>query len=197
MSASAQATAYVNGGAAALSVLTEPSEFGGSAADLLEVAAAVQLPLLKKDFHVSPVQLIEARALGASAVLLIARALEPDALRDLAEYAQELGLEVLIEVRDVEELGRALEVQSAVIGVNNRNLETLIIDPDTSARLIPRIPTGRLAVAESGLSARVDVERAAQVGADAVLIGSAVSAAADPESALRALTGVQKVARGG
>lgn len=196
LEAPAQARAYVEGGAAAISVLTEPAHFGGSTTDLRDVRAAVAVPALKKDFHVRPIQLVEARALGACAALLIARALSPERLREMTETARRLELEVLVEVRDDAELERALECGATMIGVNNRNLETLVIDPATAGRLIPRIPPGLIAIAESGVSTRADVERYAAAGADAVLVGSSISAAADPVLATRALAGVPRRSRG-
>jgi indole-3-glycerol phosphate synthase len=196
LDASAQARAYVGGGAAAISVLTEPAHFGGSSADLRAVREAVAVPALKKDFHLLPIQLVEARALGASAALLIARALSPDRLREMMNTAHRLDLEVLVEVRDDAELERALECGATMIGVNNRNLETLVIDPATAERLIPRIPPGVLSVAESGVSRLEDVERYAACGADAVLVGSSISGAADPTRATRALAGVPRRSRG-
>jgi indole-3-glycerol phosphate synthase len=195
--ASAQASAYARGGAAALSILTEPTEFGGSIQDLVDAAAATLLPTLKKDFHVHPIQVLEARGAGASAMLLIARALTPDALRAMARRASELGVEVLVEVRSEEELEHALAIDEAVIGVNNRDLETLVIDPAVTSRLIPLIPANRLAIAESGVSGRADVERVAGVGADAVLVGSVVSASSNPSAAVAALTGVARTRRDG
>jgi indole-3-glycerol phosphate synthase len=191
----AQARAYADGGAAALSVLTEPTRFGGSEADLLAARGAVSLPLLKKDFHVAPVQIVEARALGASAVLLIARALTPARLRALAALAADLALDVLVEIRDERELEVALSTEAAVVGVNNRNLETLAIDLATGERLVPSIPADRVAVFESGVHSRAEVERAATAGADAVLVGSSVSAAADPTAAVRALSSVPRRGR--
>jgi indole-3-glycerol phosphate synthase len=196
LDASAQAKAYVEGGAAAISVLTEPAHFGGSPLDLRAVRGAVTVPALKKDFHVLPIQLVEARALGASAALLIARALSPDRLREMTDTARRLDLEVLVEVRDEAELERALECGATMIGVNNRDLETLVIEPATAERLIPRVPSGLLAIAESGVSTREDVERYAACGADAVLVGSSISAAADPIRATRSLAGVPRRSRG-
>ena len=195
--AAAQAASYGRGGAAALSILTEPSEFGGALSDLADARRATSVPLLKKDFHVHPVQVLEARAAGASALLLIARALAPDRLRELADTAAEVGIEVLVEVRSEAELEDAIAIEDAVIGVNSRDLETLIIDPAVTSRLIAMIPPQRLAIAESGISARDDVERVAAVGADAVLVGSSISAAADPAAAVAALTGVVRTRRGG
>lgn len=195
ISAPDQARAFRDGGAAGISVLTEPDHFGGSPEDLLAVRAAVALPVLKKDFHVDEVQLLEARALGASAVLLIARALPPARLLVLAAEADRLGLEVLVEIRDERELDAALRSGAAMVGVNNRNLETLAIDPATSERLIPGIPADRVAIAESGMTERPAVERAARAGADAVLVGSVLSASADPAALLRQLASVPRVGR--
>ncbi|MBW7933296.1 MAG: indole-3-glycerol-phosphate synthase [Gemmatimonadaceae bacterium] len=191
-----RAQEYAAGGAAALSVLTEPTEFGGSLLDLAAARAAVAVPLLRKDFIVDEVQLLEARASGASAVLLIARALPAAEFRSLAEGARRLGLDVLLEVRDEAELARALEIPDGVIGVNNRNLETLEIDDGVSARLLRLVPPQRLAVYESGVRDADGVRRAADLGADAVLIGSALSVAASPEDAVRHLVDVPRRARG-
>ncbi len=193
--AAQRAALYAAGGAAAISVLTEPSRFGGSLADLAEVATAVTLPVIRKDFLVAPVQLWEARANGASVVLLIVRALSPELLRRLVDGAHEAGLETLIEVRDEHELDRALAVQARVIGVNNRNLETLVIDPSTAPRLIARIPDTVVAVAESGMQCTDDVAPAARAGADAILVGSALSSAADPAAAVRQLASIPRRAR--
>ena len=144
-----------------------------------------------------PVQVLEARASGASALLLIARALPPDRLREMADHAATLGIEVLVEVRSEAELEDALGIQDAVIGVNSRDLETLVIDPTVTARLVAMIPADRIAVAESGVNGRSDVERVATIGADAVLVGSSLSAAPDPAAAVAALTGVRRVGRAG
>jgi indole-3-glycerol phosphate synthase len=190
LDAAAQAQAYERGGAAAVSVLTEPERYGGSASDLERVAAAVRIPALKKDFHVAPVQLLEARALGAAAALLIARALAPDQLADLVAAGGSVGLELLVEIRDEDELDRALAAGAQIIGVNNRNLETLAIDPATSERIIPLVPGALPAIAESGVSGRADVARFAAAGADAVLVGSVLSASGDPVTAVAGLTGV-------
>lgn len=195
LDAAEQAARYVAGGAAAISVLTEPSRFGGSLADLADVAARVEAPVIRKDFLVSPVQLWEARAAGASAVLLIVRALEPPRFRDLLGHARDIGLDVLVEVRDEEELATALSADASIIGVNNRNLETLVIDPMTAMRLIPAVPPALIAVAESGMRETADVEAVARAGADAVLVGSAVSAATDPQTAVRALAAVTRQSR--
>ena len=193
--ASAQAASYARGGASALSILTEPTEFGGSIQDLRDARAATSLPTLKKDFHVHPIQMLEAHAAGASAVLLIARALPSDRLRAMADQAAELSLEVLVEVRSEAELEDAVAIRKAVIGVNSRDLETLVIDPSVTSRLVAMIPPDRLAIAESGVSTRADVERAALAGADAVLVGSSISASPDPVAAVAALTGVPRKRR--
>jgi len=195
ISAAEQASDYERGGAAAISVLTEPAHFGGSADDLLAVRSAVRIPALKKDFHVHPLQLIEARSLGASAALLIARALSPDDLRQMTAAARDLGLEVLVEVRDEEELHRALEAGATVVGINNRNLETLEIDRTTAERLLDLVPASVVAIAESGMGSRADIERIASFGADGVLVGSAISASADPTAAVRDLCSVPRVSR--
>jgi indole-3-glycerol phosphate synthase len=190
-----QAQAYADGGAAGVSILTEPAHFGGSTHDLLDVRRRVALPVLKKDFHVAPIQLIEARALGASAALLIARALSPNRLAEMMRVGAALGLELLVEIRDETELERALAGGATMIGVNNRDLETLLIDPETAIRLVPLIPSSVVAIAESGVRTHAEVERYAAVGADAVLVGSSLSSAADPVAATRALAGVTRVSR--
>jgi indole-3-glycerol phosphate synthase len=196
ISAPEQAKAYERGGAAAISVLTEPAHFGGSNEDLVAVRAAVSIPVIKKDFHVDPIQLLEAKAIGASAALLIVRALSPADLPRMTDFAREIGLDVLVEIRDHDELQRAIDAGASLIGVNNRNLETLVIDPATAELLLSAIPAGAIAVAESGVQATADVERYARVGADAVLVGSAVSAAPDPAVAVEALASVQRIGRG-
>ncbi|MGV3707909.1 MAG: indole-3-glycerol phosphate synthase TrpC [Gemmatimonas sp.] len=191
----AQARLYTAGGAAAISVLTEPQKFGGSLSDLRAVTSAVPTPALRKDFIVHPVQLWQARVNGASAALLIARALSPDSLERLFHEAIAAGIETLIEVRDESELARALAIAAPVIGVNNRNLETLEIDVRNAPRIIAQMPASVIAVAESGMKTPADVEAPAAAGADAILVGSAISAAPDPESAVRALAGVPRVSR--
>lgn len=187
---------YVSGGAAALSILTEPSRFGGSLADLRDAGAAVDVPLLRKDFITDEIQLLEARAFGAAAALLIARALEPARLADLGAAALALGLTPLVEIRDEAELARAVAVPGAVIGVNNRDLETLVIEPEVAARMIPLVPADRVAVYESGITDPAGVAVAAALGADAVLIGSSLSLSADPVATLRAMAAVPRVGRG-
>jgi indole-3-glycerol phosphate synthase len=189
-----QLRAYEDGGAAAISILTEPTRFSGSNEDLENARAIASIPLLKKDFHVDPLQIIEARALGASAALVIARAVGPNQMRVLLETARAVGLETLVEVRDEAELNLALQLGAQIIGVNNRNLETLEIDPTTSSRLIPLIPRGVIAVAESGVKSVDDVRALGHVGADAVLVGSSLSGSPTPEDSVRSLTGVPRSA---
>lgn len=196
LDAGARASDYEQGGAAALSILTEPARFGGSLSDLRDARAAVGIPLLRKDFITDEIQLLEARAYGASAALLIARALAPAELDRLAAAAVAAGLEPLIEIRDERELDRALGIPQAVIGVNNRDLETLIIHPEVGARMIPRVPADRVAVYESGITDVAGVRVAADVGADAVLIGSSLSTAEDPVATVRALAAVTRIGRG-
>ncbi|MCU0619375.1 MAG: indole-3-glycerol-phosphate synthase [Gemmatimonadaceae bacterium] len=190
--AGAQVRAYAAGGAVAFSILTEPSEFGGALDDLRTAAAALARPCIRKDFLVDEIQLAEARLAGAASALLIARALPTERLHALVNAAVALGLEPLVEIRDEWELDDAVAAGARVIGVNNRDLETLVIDDAVSARLLPRIPREAIAVYESGVASRADVERAAAMGADAVLVGSALSAAADPAMAARALVGVAR-----
>jgi indole-3-glycerol phosphate synthase len=196
LDAVAQARAYEAGGAAGVSILTEPAHFGGSVEDLVAVRGSLEIPALKKDFHVAPIQLLEARALGASAALIIARALSPAQLVAMMKAGRALGLELLVEVRDEAELERALAAGATMIGVNNRNLETLEIDLATSERLIPLVPKQLIAIAESGVRSLADVERYAACGADAVLVGSSLSAAGDPIAATRAIAAVPRRARG-
>lgn len=196
LSAAAQARAYEAGGAAAVSVLTEPMHFGGSLADLREARAAVGLPVLRKDFHVDEVQLLEARAAGAAAALLIVRALAPDVLPRLTAFALSLSLEPLVEVHDAAELERALAAGARVVGVNNRDLETLAIDPAVGDALVPLVPSACVAVWESGVHDAAGVGRAAAAGADAVLVGSSLSAAGDPAAAVGGLAHVRRIARG-
>jgi indole-3-glycerol phosphate synthase len=190
-----RAAEYVSGGAAALSVLTEPLEFGGSLEDLKEVRSRVSVPLLRKDFHVEEAQIWEGRVAGAAAILLIARALVPSRLESLCGATLEAGMEPLVEVRSQQELEAAIRLGAPLIGVNARDLETLVIDVAIVEELLPRVPVGRIAIAESGVSGVADVTRVANWGADAVLVGSALSAAVDGAGAVRALTMVQRQGR--
>ncbi|MGQ0539070.1 MAG: indole-3-glycerol phosphate synthase TrpC [Gemmatimonadaceae bacterium] len=190
-----RAQAYAEGGASALSVLTEASEFGGSLGDLRDARRAVPLAILRKDFLVHPLQVWESRANGASAVLLIARALGAHGLGRMLAECREARLEALVEVRSASELGWAVDSGARIVGVNARDLETLELEPDVVADVLPRIPASLCAVAESGISRRADVEQASGWGADAVLVGSALSLAADPTLAVSELTGVPRRTR--
>lgn len=190
------ALSFEAGGAAAMSVLTEPSAFGGTLRDLEIASGVASIPLLRKDFIVDGSQLFEARIAGASAALLIARALGPTGLLALAETARAVGLETLVEVRTAEELGWATDAGADVIGVNTRNLETLEIHPEVGFELVPRIPSRVPGVYESGVRSVADVEAAAAVGADAVLVGSVFSQSGGPEAAVRSLSRVPRRGRG-
>jgi indole-3-glycerol phosphate synthase len=183
-----QVGAYERGGAAALSVLTDESHFGGSLEDLLAARAACDLPILRKDFIVDPYQLYEAAVNGADAVLLIVRALDDEALRSLYDEARGLDLDCLVEVHDEEELERALALDADVIGINNRNLDEGGVDVSTTYELMPAVPAGKTVVAESGISDRSELEELERVGVDAVLIGSALMRADDPEAKARELS---------
>jgi indole-3-glycerol phosphate synthase len=195
ISAEAQALAFERGGAAAISILTEPAHFGGALTDLENARDHVGIPLLRKDFHSDPIQLFEARACGASAALLIARALPPSRLQEMMALADELSLEPLVEVRTDAELMLALELGARVIGINSRDLETLEVDAGVPERLLPLVPAGVIAVAESGVENVDDVVARARWGADAVLVGSSLSMSDDPESAVRALVSVPRSSR--
>jgi indole-3-glycerol phosphate synthase len=192
LSVERQVREYQRGGARAVSVLTEPELFGGSSDDLTKARASVSLPILRKDFHVTEIQLFEARAMGASAALIIARALDPVRLSEMIAAAKVAGVEALVEVRDDVELERALEAGATLIGVNNRNLESLEVDPHTVSRVVPHVPRECSAVAESGYGSRHTIEEAANAGADAVLIGSFLSASNNPASLLRDLLTVPR-----
>ena len=181
---------YEAGGAAAISVLTEPTFFDGALDHLTAVRAAVGVPLLRKDFVVDDYQLFEARAAGADAVLLIVAALEQRALGHLQQRAAELGLATLIEVHDEKELARALDSGARLIGVNNRNLRTLAVDVEASYRLAGQIPASVVAVSESGLQSRADLEKLAAAGYRAFLIGERFMTDSNPAAAIRELISV-------
>lgn len=186
---------YADGGAAAISVLTDAPFFGGSIEDLAVVRGCVRLPVLRKDFLIDPVQLYESRAAGASAVLLIVRALDPGRLRELSLLAAELGLARLVEVHTASELEAAVALAPDAIGVNSRDLDSFTVSLEEIAPLLSGIPEDIVAVAESGIADRHDVERVAEWGADAVLVGTALARAADPARAVAALAGVARSGR--
>ncbi len=186
------ARAYARGGAVAISVLTDEAHFGGSLADLSQVAAAVSLPVLRKDFIIDETQILEARAAGASAVLLIVRVLPPERLSALAAAAARHQLGTLVEVHSAAELEAALAVGPAAVGVNARDLTTLTVDLRAAEAVVARVPPAIPVVAESGIEDRTDVERLAAAGADFVLVGTSLARRSDPEAAVRALSGVPR-----
>jgi indole-3-glycerol phosphate synthase len=190
-----RAALYAAHGAAAISILTDTPYFGGSVEDLRAAADRCALPLLRKDFIIDEVQILEARAAGASAVLLIVRILSQPRLEQLLRCAELLGLDALVEIHTEAELVMGLECGAKVIGVNSRDLDTFAIDVNTAWKLLAQVPVDRIAVAESGLARREDVARAAEAGADAVLIGTALSAAESPAGLLRELSLVQRHGR--
>src|SRR5216117_3137190 len=189
------AAAYVRGGAVSISVLTDELHFGGSLDDLAQVVSAVPVPVLRKDFILDELQLYEARAAGASAVLLIVRALTSDGLRVLARAACDQRLGVLVEVHSVSELELALGVDPTAVGVNSRDLATFAVDLGRAEQLVALVPGGVPVIAESGIATRADVERMAAAGADLVLVCTSVAGNADPERAVRELTGVRRMGR--
>jgi len=191
----ARAAAYADAGAAAVSVLTDVAHFGGSIDDLRAAAAGVAIPCIRKDFIVDELQIVEAKAVGAAAVLLIVRSLPLPRLRALREFTESLGLGALVEAHDARELEIALESGASIVGVNSRDLDTFRIDTAAAWTLVSRIPASCIAVAESGMAKRADVEAAAASGADAVLVGTALSALGEPSAAVAALAGVPRQGR--
>ena len=187
LDAAAQARRYARAGAACISVLTDGPGFGGSLEDLAAVRAAVDVPLLRKDFTVDRYQLLEARARGADAALLIVAALAPDALRALHEACGELGLAALVEVHDADEAELALAAGARLVGVNNRNLSTFEVDLGVSERLLPALPAHVRGVAESGVRTAADARRLRAAGAANLLVGEALVRAADPAALLAEL----------
>jgi len=181
------ARAYETGGAAALSVLTDEDFFGGRLEHLAEARSATGLPALRKDFVVDPYQVLEARAAGADAILLIVAALSDAELRGLLQEAAAAGLEALVEVHDRDELARALAAGARVVGVNNRDLKTLAVSLETGLALAAAVPDDVVAVAESGIRTGADVRRLREAGYDAFLVGERLMSAPDPGEALAAL----------
>lgn len=183
----AVARSYARAGAAAVSVLTEPTFFDGTLAHLEGIRDAVDIPVLRKDFVVTEYQVLEARAAGADAVLLIVAALRPRELRALAQHAASLGLDVLVEVHDSRELASAIDAGAEIVGVNNRNLRTLAVDLRASEDVIARMPPGVVAVSESGLNTAADLRHLRALGYSAFLIGERFMLAPDPGAGVRQL----------
>ena len=190
------ARTYRRAGAAAMSVLTDGPFFGGSLTDLRAVRGAVNLPLLRKDFTLDPLQVVEARAAGADAILLIVRILDDHALRRLREEAEGLGMTALVEVHDAEELERALESGAEVVGINNRDLRTFTTDLAVTESLLTSLPDGGVVVSESGIHSGEDVARLGRAGVHAVLVGEAILRADDPGVRIRELAGHPRSTRG-
>jgi indole-3-glycerol phosphate synthase len=184
--------AYERGGAAALSILTDGEHFGGSLADLRAARSASDLPILRKDFILDRYQLYEAAVAQADAVLLIVAALEPEELAQLHAEADALDLDCLVEVHDAEELEAALEVDTEVIGINNRDLGDFSVDVERTFELLPDVPAGKTVVSESGIRSREQVAELERIGVDAVLIGETLMSALDPEQACRDLAGTEE-----
>jgi indole-3-glycerol phosphate synthase len=185
------AEAYEEAGASAVSVLTEPSRFGGSVEDLARVRERVRVPLLLKDFVVHERQLFEARAHGADAALLIVALLSVGQLREYVALMRDIGLTPLVEILDPREVDAALEAEEAIIGVNNRDLRTLAMRRGWAESILPLIPADRVRVGESGYGARADLEALQHAGADAALVGESLLRAESPGEALRALLGAE------
>jgi indole-3-glycerol phosphate synthase len=184
------ASVYSSNGAAAISVLTNADHFGGRIGDLAtvaKVAHATGVPVLRKEFMFDPYQVIEARAHGADAILLIVAMLDPDELASLKQQAESLWMQVLVEVHDAAELEVALEIGAEIVGINNRDLRTFVTDLSTTEALAPSIPPGKVIVGESGIHGRADIDRIAAAGAHAALIGESLVVAPDPGTALRDL----------
>lgn len=186
---------YERAGASALSVLTDGTYFGGSLEDLRAVRGRSSLPVLRKDFTIDTLQLLEARASGADAVLLIVRILSDASLASLHAEATGLGLDVLVEVHDAVELERAVAVGADLVGINNRDLSTFTTDLETTLRLLADVPDDVVLVSESGIRTAADVERLGEHGVDAVLVGETLLRADDPEDVARSLATVPRSAR--
>ena len=178
---------YEAGGASAISVLTDTPFFGGTLEDLVRVKAAVNLPILRKDFMVDSYQVVEARAAGADAILLIVAALTDQVMESLLHQSNELGMDVLVETHDEDEIARALAVGAQVIGINHRDLRTFKMDMDLALRMRAKIPSTKILVAESGLKTNADVARMKAGGIDAVLVGEGLMRQQDPGLALQQL----------
>jgi indole-3-glycerol phosphate synthase len=191
-----QARAYEAGGARAISVLTETRHFDGTLADLRAVRTSVRLPVLRKDFVIDPAQVIESRASGADAVLLIAACVSAAELEALIRAADDLAMAALVETHADEDLDKALGAGARIVGVNARDLESLQVDTGRALRALRRVPADRLAVFESGIRTRADVDAAVEAGASAILVGETLMRAEDPGRAIRELVGAAREARG-
>ena len=190
----ALAQAYQNGGATCLSILTDKPYFQGNDSFLTTARSAVSLPALRKDFTLDPYQLFEARVIGADAILLIMAALCDSDANSLASLASEIGLDVLVEVHNREELDRALTIDADLIGINNRNLKTLSVDLSVTEELASSVPNDKTIVAESGLYSYADLLRMKDAGASAFLVGESLMRKSDVEQATRALLGLDQAA---
>ena len=185
----AQAQGYERGGAAAISVLTDERFFGGCLEDLRSVRAAVGVPVLCKDFFLTPYQVWEARFCGADVILLIVAALDDEALGELYALTLEQGMDALVEVHDQHDLARAIVLEARLIGINNRDLSDFSVDLVTTEYLAPLVPDGVTVVSESGIATREDVQRARRAGARAVLVGETLMRSPDPAATIRELLG--------
>ena len=184
---------YQHGGAAVVSVLTEERRFKGSIADFLEVRSAVELPLLRKDFIVTEFQVLESRIIGADLLLLIVAGLNQSEYVDFYQMSTELGMDVLVEVHNYDELERAMEVNPSIVGVNSRNLKTLELDSQIFDQLIPQIPQSSVAVAESGISQRSEVAHIEDLGGKAILVGETLVKSGNPSHAIAELKGSSRI----
>ncbi|MEX2527165.1 MAG: indole-3-glycerol phosphate synthase TrpC [Gemmatimonadota bacterium] len=189
------ARSYQSGGARALSVLTDREYFHGSSHDLIRARAAVDLPVLRKDFIIDPLQIWEARAMGADAILLIVRILDDASLRELRELAEELGMGVLVEVHDEDEMERALSSGASMVGVNNRDLQTFTTDLATTERLLSLVPPELPVISESGIRSGDEVKRLGKAGVDGILMGETLLRAVEPGQCVKEFVGHARRAR--
>jgi indole-3-glycerol phosphate synthase len=189
------ARAYEEAGASAMSVLTDRDFFGGRLSDLTEAGEAVELPVLRKDFLLEEIQIVEARAAGADAVLLIARILDDERLKGLREWAEDLGMAALVETHDRGEVERALKSGASVLGINNRNLRTFETSIGVTLEMAREVPPSVVLVSESGIRTPSDVERLGQAGVDAILVGEALLCEEDPGEAASRLVGQARTDR--
>ncbi len=178
---------YENGGAVCLSVLTDSPSFQGSPDHLVQARAAVKLPVLRKDFILEPYQVVQSRAMGADCILVILAMVEDDTAGALISAARDWAMDILVEVHDETETLRAVDLGADLIGINNRDLKSFVTNPETAIRLKPLIPTGRMVVAESGLSTSADLRRLASAGIGAYLVGEALMRCDDLQAATRSL----------